>query len=250
MYFKKQVKRYYSKLLNTILTRKSKDGVEYVLKQHSSSTLLIVFSGIGEARYNYMRSLSASPCDQLYIRDCWANHTSYYWFERQSDYPERFTTKLIEDILSRHTYMQIITIGSSKGGTAAIYYGLKLRASAIFAGACQYLVGQYLSVHQYTKHPEYWQAVVGEDITKEWVERLDNKLENMIRQHTGCSTRLFLLYSTNEHTYEDHIKPLLAVLDECNILHEDQIEHFPEHSMVGDYFKVMLSKRFAKFPTK
>lgn len=248
MYLKKQAKRCYNKILNTILTRKNKDGVEYVWKQRSSSTILIVFSGIGEARYNYMRSLSTSPCDQLYIRDCWANHTSYYWFERQSDHPERFTTKLINDILSRRTYERVITIGSSKGGTAAIYFGLKLHAAAVYAGACQYRVGQYLSQYQYSKHPEYWQAVVGGSITKEWVDKLDNKLANMIRQRTGCSTRLYLLYSTNEHTYEEHILPLLAMLNECSILHEDYIEHFPKHSMVGDYFKVILSKRFVRFP--
>ena len=65
------------------LIKKNSDGVEYIWLQRRSGTLIIVFSGIGSARFNYLRTLKETPYDQLYIRDCWANGVSYYWYEKR-----------------------------------------------------------------------------------------------------------------------------------------------------------------------
>ena len=226
------------------LIKKTSDGVEYIWLRHHSDTLIIVFSGIGNARFNYLRTLKDCKCDQLYIRDCWAGGVSYYWYEKKSNHPETYTDNLIASILKEKRYNEIVTVGSSKGGTAAIYYGLKIKANLIYAGACQYKVGDYLSRHQFIEHPEQWNAVVGDDITDEWVNILDNKVSDVIKQNRGCPTKIKLLYSVKEHTYDDHIKPLLNQIEACGIQHEDQVEEFPEHSMIGDYFKRALYQYF------
>lgn len=244
MFVVHQIKRLYNKIINTLLTRTSKDGVDYVWKRRSPETLLIVFSGMGDYRYNYMRSLQKSSYSQLFIRDCWAGNASYYWYEHQSNHPEVFTQRLIDKIIKEGHYSRIITIGSSKGGTAAIYYGLKVKAYAIYCGACQYYVGDYLAYHQIKNVPEQWQSVVGEDVSEEWIRILNHKLPDMIDAHRGCDTLIHLLYSTEEHTYLDHVTPMIAQLDACGIRHEDHIERFTSHSKVGDYFKTFLMKVF------
>lgn len=224
------------------LIKKTGDGVEYIWLRHHSDTLIIVFSGIGNARFNYLRTLKDCKFDQLYIRDMWAGGVSYYWYENKSNHPEIFTDNLISSILKKNSYKTIITVGSSKGGTAAVYYGLKMKVSLIYAGACQYRVGDYLSRHQLAEHPEQWKAVVGDEVSEEWVHILDGKVASIIKQNRGCSTKIKLLYSTKEHTFNDHIKPLLDQLEACKIHHEDQIEEFPEHSMIGEYFKDFLRR--------
>lgn len=195
-------------------------------------------------KYNFMRALKRIRINQLFIHDCWADNASYYWFEGKEVYPERFTQALIDRVLSKKTYSEIITLGSSKGGTAAIYYGLKINANIVFAGACQYKVGDYLSGHQYAKRPQQWERVVGGAPTKEWVDILDRKLEKMIEVHKNSDTLIKLIYSKNEHTYTEHIVHLIAKLDNCNIRHDDMVESFTEHSMNGLYVKQALNDYF------
>ena len=242
-------------IINTILKRinkckvdrlvqKSIDDVEYIWLNHNSDTLVIVFSAIGSGRFNYLRTLKNCSFDQLYIRDSWAGGVSYYWYEHKSNNPEIYTSNLIKDILEKKAYKSIITVGSSKGGTAAIYYGLKFYADLVFSGACQYRVGDYLSRHQIKEHPDYWKAVVGEVLSVEWVKILDEKVARMIDERNRCKTIIKLLYSTNEHTYPEHIQPLIEKLDNNYIKHEDQIESFPSHSMVGEFFKEALKEFF------
>lgn len=156
----KEAKKLYWSIYFKVLTRKSKDGVEYVLKNRKSDRLLIIFSSM-VGKYNFMRALKNASADQLYIRDCWADNNSYYWFENKEDYPELYTQNLIDIVLQSRKYKEVITLGSSKGGTAAIYYGLKNNANLIYAGACQYRVGDYLGRYHYPTSPQKWEKVVG-----------------------------------------------------------------------------------------
>lgn len=240
------LKRFFSKTLDNLLTKTSPDGVHYIWKRRKSSTLVIVFTGIGNLRYNYKSSLWQSPHDLLFIADDWAGGVSYYWFEDKSNHPERFTQDLIDHVLAKGKYTSVVTLGSSKGGTAALYYGFKINANQILAGACQYLVGDYLSRYQWEEHPEQWRAVVGEEPNQEWIDILDHKLPDMIKARQGSKTRVFLLYSPDEHTYPEHVKPLIEQLDACGIAHEDQVEHFPNHDMVGFYFREAIKVRLTK----
>ena len=237
------INRMFSKTLDALLTKKGPGGVNYIWKRRHSSTLIIVFSGIGKLRYNYKSSLWRSHYDLLFIADKWAGGVSYYWFENKSNHPEQFTQALIDKVLNKGKYTSVITVGSSKGGTAAIYYGLKINADRILAGACQYYVGDYLSRYQWEEHPEQWQAVVGGEPTKEWIDILDRKMPDMIEAHRGSKAQVFLLYSTEEHTYPEHMKPLIEKLNACGISHEDQVEQFPVHDMVGGYFREALKQR-------
>ena len=240
------LKRLFSRTLDNLLTKKSPDGVQYIWRRKKSSTLVIVFSGISEVRFNYKNSLWPCPHDLLFIADDWAGGVSYYWYESKSDHPERFTQNLIDSVLAKGKYTSVVTVGSSKGGTAALYYGFKINANHILAGSCQYFVGDYLSRHQWEEHPEQWRAVVGEEPNQEWIDILDQKLPQMIKAHQGSKTRVFLLYSPDEHTYPEHVKPLIEQLDACGIAHEDQVEHFPEHSMIGGYFREAIKVKIGQ----
>lgn len=235
----KRFKHIYWSIYYRVHTKHSPDGVEYIYKRKSSNRLIIVFTSM-VGRYNFMRTLKNISIDQLFIRDCWADNASYYWFEGKQDYPERFTQNLIESIIKKGSYKEIITLGGSKGGTAAIYYGLKNNVNLVFASACQYRVGDYLSRHQYTTKPWQWEKVVGGEPTKEWIDILDHKMDGMLESCKNSTTKVKLVYSTEEHTYPEHIVYLIQKLDECNIQHEDTIETFTSHSENGLYLKDVL----------
>lgn len=239
-----KLKRTYNSIYIWMVRKRDSNGVEYIWKRRGSNKLIIVFSAMGYAPFNYIYSLRHSPYDQLFIRDSWASNASYYWFENGQEHPERYTQDLITHIVNRGGYSSVVTVGSSKGGTAAIYYGLKNNAELVYAGACQYYVGDYLSRHQYVNKPWQWQCAVGGKPTKKWIDILDYKLANMIELHSHSKTLIRLLYSTEEHTYSEHIVPLIKKLDECGIKHIDQIEKFEQHSMVGIYFRDAINTFF------
>ena len=106
--------------------------LKYVYKRNHSRTLIVSFSGFSPTPvYHYMRTLNGVASDQLFILDDFGFKGSYYWYENGEDIPRRLTFDLISKIINGGGYNRVITIGSSKGGTCAIYYGLLLGNSSL-----------------------------------------------------------------------------------------------------------------------
>lgn len=213
------------------------DKLKYLFLNGNSDTLLIVFSGFtpgNERKYNYIKSFKTLKCDKLFILDVYAYRGSYYLFEDGSNYPEEEVKRLINSIITRHSYNKIVTAGSSKGGTAALYFGLELGVTSIFAGACQYNLGTYLSIPQ---HIDILDSMMGKKAdSDEKISILNNKVKDVVRQNKGCKTKIYLLYSKEEPTYEEEIVDLLNDLNENSYLVEEKCESFKEHGQVGVYF--------------
>lgn len=220
--------------------RTSDEGVHYIFVNNRSKKIVIIFSGIG-SDYNYRRSFKNSSWDQLYIKDSWADGVSYNLYENGCNHPEQLTSSFIEWFLMNHKYDYVVTFGSSKGGTSAIYYGLKYHVNEVYAGACQYHVGDYLGIYHEKSNSGYYEKVMGLD-NPLGIKILNSVFERQIEININSKTVVNLLYSKAEHTYEEHIVDLIKKLDECNIKHNDYIEDFFEHSMVGNYMKLLCDK--------
>lgn len=230
----------YNAVLIRLQERTFQNGVKYIFKDNHSENLLVVFSGIG-GDYNYRRSLKYSTWDQLYIKDTWADGLSYYLFEKGENYPEMLTSELITSFIGGK-YKHIGSLGSSKGGSAAIYFGLKHRFSEIYAGACQFKVGNYIGI--FHKEDNYYPKLMGNIPLEEGINILNNKFEKIIETRANTPTTINLIYSTQEHTYDDDIVHLLKLLDKYNVIHYDQIESFPNHSMIGLYMSRFCKDHF------
>ena len=94
-------------------------------------------------------------------------------------------------------------MGSSKGGTCAIYYGLKTGATDIYAAACQYYIGEYLNTDN---HQRIFKEMMGNGAGKEEQAVLDSEMPNLLREKKGCTSNIHLLYSKDEHNYDEQIK--------------------------------------------
>lgn len=91
-----------------------------------------------------MRALEGYDCNKLYILDDFGCRASYYLCENRDFYIERSVISLIKQIVRDNNINHVISCGSSKGGYAAIYYGIKYGFDSIIAGSPQYLLGDYL----------------------------------------------------------------------------------------------------------
>ena len=182
--------------------------------------------------------------DKLYILDVWGYKGSYYLFENGTDVPRKDTLSLLNFIMSKKRYKQIVTLGTSKGGTAAIYYGLTIKASTIIAGACQYNLGNYLILPE---HIEIFKGMMGEEAGTVEKDKLNSILPMLLER---CSketffTTIHLVYSKYEHTYEDDIVDLLKKLKECHYSVIEKEYDFLNHNDVGIYFKKYINDFFA-----
>lgn len=112
------------KVYQSIIERHGKHGARYIYENNHSDKLLVVFSGIGEAKYNYIRTLKSLRCDKLFFADVWAGNVSYHLLENGRPTPEEATQLIIDQYLNTGKYSYVAALGSSKGGTVALYYGL------------------------------------------------------------------------------------------------------------------------------
>lgn len=235
MNFKKSLKRFGNKVFFLLFTKRFKNRLSYYFRSNNSNTLIIVFSAFAsKPSYNYVKTLKDLNFDQLFILDDFGYKGSYYWYENGDDYPRTLTESLISKFINRGGYKRLITAGSSKGGTCAIYFGLKYHATHIFAGACQYLVGNYL----YTEcNREKFYGMMGRDNEEENRAILNNMVSNEIKKEKGNNDLHFhLLYSNKEHTYEDDIIPLIEDLKKYKMTYDEEICDFDDHSDVGKFF--------------
>lgn len=119
-------------------------------------------------------------------------------------------------------------------GACAIYFGLRLQADAVIAGAPQYYIGKYLE----NGHQHILNGIIGEDTSL--IQKLNELIPDTIVDYSGAKTRIYLHYSRNEHTYKEHIQFMIEDLHKNAYEVIEDIREYAEHSQVAMYFPRFL----------
>ncbi|MGJ8730403.1 Two component regulator three Y domain-containing protein [Listeria aquatica] len=247
------MKKKFISLYFKMISRKyrSKDNiVQYTFKKRRKhDQLIIVFSAFSRpgipATYNYMATTKDVAADRLFILDDFGHNKQggYYLFHEGSNNPEKIVTELINKIRAKKNYQQIICVGTSKGGYAAMYFGLKIGANAIISGAPQYFLGNYLT--DIPEKKETFEGMVGKGTTYS-VSDLNRLLKDKIYEKKGCQTQFYVHFSTKEHTYKEHIADLIKDLKAGGYpLILDEHEYL-RHQEVATYFPPFLQRSLKK----
>ncbi len=231
------------KFLLSFREKKFKHRLKYIFEDNHSDELLVVFSGFAThiPKYNYMRTLKDSKVDKLFILDDFGYRGSYYWFMNGTDLPLQLTNGLINMIKGKRRYKRLMMAGSSKGGTCAIYYGLEHEADEIFASACQYHVGSYLSS---PNHRKVLEGMMGVNASEVDILRLNSMMPVQLDHHAHNKCLIHLCFSKDEHTYYDHIVDLIHDLTENDIHFIEKVDSYTLHDDNGLYFSAYLKQRF------
>ena len=221
--------------------QKKYKNVTYVFEKKASKTLLIIFSAFSAngkgARYNYVSSTRRIHASRLYLLD---NHGyreagSYYLGGCDNWYLPEQICELVHKLKEKHGYEQIITLGSSKGGTAAVFYACMLHANAAIAGAPQYYIGKYLNKDHHL--PILHGITQSNDASS--INRLDQLVRNQLimHQHDENKPKIYLHYSPKESTFQNQIADMLADLRRFHFeVEEDCGSLYTSHSEVGQFF--------------
>lgn len=246
MQIKNKIRSIVASIIFSLKEKKYKRRLRYIYERNNSDSLLIVFPAFpsgDKPLYNYYRTVKEITSDKLFLLDDFGYRGSYLMYEGGRTTPEELVNGLLTSIISENKYKRIVTAGSSKGGTCAIYYGLLIGADSIYAGACQYYIGSYLNT---AEHRQILEGMMGKRAGEEDVEVLNRKLYAVIRKSEGSDSLIHLLYSKQEHTYQDHIAPLIRDLDSFGLKYVEHIANFSDHAMVGKYFGPFLKNELLK----
>lgn len=221
--------------------------LKYLWFREGSDSLLVLFPGFSKdkpRKYNYVKGLMGiKSVDRLYINDNFGYQGSYNLYENGEKDPELLTIDLIDNILKKRYYKHLFFAGSSKGGTCAIYFGLIFHANEIFAAACQYHIGKYVSSEM--PDDKVFYAMMGNNAGKKEVLILDDLIPDLLRKYRGSDTDIHIFCSEQDPTYERHIKDLINALDYFGYHYSETIESYAAHSQVGESFLKRLQTRFS-----
>lgn len=224
--------------------------IRYIYEKEDYDNLIVVFSSctrVGiKARYNYVKTLSKVKIDKIFILDDYGfdQRGVFYLGEKMDFFVERAVKKLLEEITGQRKYQKIICTGSSKGGYAALNFGLEIPDSVIITGAPQYYLGNYLNdkANALEKTLNFITGAKYDTVPEPKMKELNDHLKDkMIRQRdTEKKPKVYIHYSIKEHTYQEHIRDLLDDMKESGICFEENVEQYTEHSEVSFYFPTYL----------
>lgn len=217
--------------------------LRYLLQTKSSSeTLVVCFSGFGDggaARYNYIKTLHTVNANKLFILDDFGfnKQGSYYLGENGDLFLPDMIVSLIEKIQKERCIKHFVMVGSSKGGSAALFYAIKLEADACIIGAPQYFIGDYLNID---KHLPILNGIMG-NTNSESVQKLNCIMKNCVQSAVKHKPQVYIHYSPNEHTYYEHIHAMIDDLEHCGyMVYKDADYEYTEHSEVAKHFPQYL----------
>lgn len=198
--------------------------------------LLVVFSAFpgphGAAGYNMVATFAGADVSRLYILDNFGDEArGAYYLSENGDF---YVASLVDDLLSRFMPQDGKTyfVGSSKGGYAALYFGIRRGADYVVSGAPQYYIGSYLMA---SGHAPVLAAMAG-DTEKETIACYDKLLPDLIAAPHEKKPLVVLHYSEKEPTFGAHIQYLLSDLRAHGYTVRTDTEEYTAHSDVAKFF--------------
>ncbi len=226
----------------------SERPIKYLFQKSYTTTtnLVIIFSAFptkgSQPRYNFVRTLSEFDCNKLFILDDFGSRASYYLCEKKDFAIERSVISLIRSIIEENQIDTVISAGSSKGGYAALYYGIKYGFDHILAASPQYYLGDYLL--DQTNSQDVTNFMSGSSGADDH-QFLNEIMPNMIEQ-TQNKPEIFIHLGKDEPHYENHVKPLIAKLEEMQIPFDLDLGNYSKHSDVGKFFPSIFKDKIRK----
>ena len=216
----------------------NKYNIKYVLEKNSCDKLLIVFTACTKkgqkARYNYIRTVDDYKFNKLFILDDFGfdNRGAYYLGKDKDFKIEEDVRALINKVIKDFNIKEEVYIGSSKGGYAALYFGIERKNTTIITGAPQYNLGNYLAI---PNHKEILEYIMG-DSRSESINILNNLMKNQIYKNKDNNNKIFLHYSTEEETFDSDLKFLVADLNKNKLNVSYDKQSYKSHSDLTQFF--------------
>lgn len=172
--------------------------------------LVVMFSGIRPHRdYEFDGQASASSqSDWLWIRDDFDGEQTYYLCQDFKFDIEHAVIKLIESHLELLGLdkSSCTLVGFSKGGSAALYFGVKYGFTNIVASVPQIAIGTYVK----ETRPGIMKHMTSDQSATEF-DFLDNLIPNAVANDENLNKNIFIWSALGDREYETQVGPFLPM---------------------------------------
>lgn len=169
----------------------------------------------------------------LWIKDDFNGMPAYYLCNEMSFDIERGVSTLIDTVSKVINPKFISILGASKGGSAALYYGIKHNIKNIITCVPQFRIGSYVA-------SGYWEFVgkrMMGIISPEKIFILDRYLPGMVKQDKLLDRNIYLFTSPQDQQFLSEVEPHLPLFDKYSGFHliETCSPLVTEHTKVTAY---------------
>lgn len=236
-------------LLEKTWTASDGEAIHYLFyPKRRSKKLVVVLQAYHPAgnRYNYISTLQGIKASRLYIKDDFIPRTGDFYLGRSGSFSiEADVHALIRQIMRQCGADQLIFVGSSKGGFAAVNFGIEYPGAAIITAAPMYYLGKY--TFETKKFNPALEDIMGAPITEEKIARLNERLPAKVRADSfGNTQRLYIHCSVNEQMYPDHVKDMIEDMRKAGLSVTFDQGSYQEHEDLKYYFPDFLKRSIAK----
>lgn len=222
--------------------------MKYLLKEYKDSEYMIVlFSGLSshpekKSVYNYIKCLDNVPITRLHILDEYGydNRGCWYLGESKELDVEESTIEVINYFSNKYKIKKdkIILAGTSKGGFAGLYLGIKYGYGNIIVGAPQIILGEYLDTPFHRGRLKFISGYKNEEEKEKEKEKLDKIIKELKIQ---SNTKIDILCGIND---DRHIKQIEEFYLESSNKEAININLCSgDHGNIGNKYKEYLPKR-------
>lgn len=227
------------------------NNINYFFKKvDHSDKLLIVFSAMSpsyNSKFNYYTLLKDVESNILFIRDSIGEYGNYYSTINKNYHYE---TEVISLILNHQNMYSInndnvVLLGSSKGGYAALYFGMKYGFKNVISGGPQFLVGDF--VLEQANHNDVGKISSGgiDSGDKRFLNHLMININPLLKDFSNY----YICIGTKDHHLNNHVKPLLEYLNSMNITninvkYVENARHSDLKYFFKEYIYLVLNKLF------
>ncbi|MFE4454455.1 hypothetical protein [Streptomyces sp. NPDC056796] len=178
--------------------------------RNGNRRLMVVFANLNAPEeYGWGNGvLDRTRSNILWIRDKFDGVNSYYLCKEMDFSLEESVIGLISRVMHALdlTPADCIMFGSSKGGTAALYYGLKYGFRDIVASVPQFEIGSFVKEHMKPTA----RFMMGEGVPEHNVGIIDALLPETVWRSGNRDANIYLISSPQDEQYRQHVEPYLG----------------------------------------
>ncbi|MFG2261927.1 hypothetical protein [Streptomyces sp. NPDC048720] len=203
--------------------------------QKGNRHLVVVFANFAApADYGWSNGVfDKLRANVLWIRDKFDDNRSYYLCKGMDFSLEQSVVTLISNVMRALdlTPDSVTLWGGSKGGSAALYFGLKYGFRNIVAIAPQFLIGTYVR----DVHPGTARYMLGEGVPEENVRAVDALIPDLLRSGANRAANIYLVSAVQDDQYPVQVEPFLGLFqpyENFNFVFSDS-PHIADHTQVA-----------------
>lgn len=169
----------------------------------------------------------------LWVRDLFDGANTYYLCKGMDFSLEQSVAGLISRVMNALSLSpdHVTMFGSSKGGSAALFFGLKYGFRNIVASVPQFQIGTRVM----EGNPDAVRVMMGE-ATEQNVHALDSVLPDLVRSGANHSANIYLISSPQDEQYQRQVEPYIGLFqgrENFNFVYNDS-------PLITDHGKVTL----------